>query len=81
MKTPEKKPPSRTAVEFGLRVRKAREAHGWSQEHLADLAGLHWSGLSRLERGGTVPTLVTVVKIQQALGVTGSDLLDGLPLQ
>ncbi len=49
-----------------------------SQETLADTAGLHRPEVSRLERGRREPTLETLVALARALGMTPSELLDGL---
>ena len=37
--------------EFGRRVRSAREAHGWSQEQLAEKAQLDRTYIGGVERG------------------------------
>ncbi len=54
---------------------KAREAKGWSQEDLADQAGLHRTYVSGLERAVRNPTITIVARLAKALGVTASDLL------
>jgi transcriptional regulator with XRE-family HTH domain len=60
---------------FGFAVRQLREARRWSQEILAEKAGLNRSYVGEVERGRVVPSLVTVEKFAVALGLTGSDLL------
>ncbi|WP_372013183.1 helix-turn-helix domain-containing protein [Pseudoxanthomonas sp. 10H] len=37
----------------GPQVRRFREARGWSQEHLAEAAGISLRTVQRIERGGT----------------------------
>jgi HTH-type transcriptional regulator / antitoxin HipB len=56
------------AHELGRQIRRAREAHGWSQTELAGRAGLRQHAVSRLEAGDVVPTLTTLERIAEALG-------------
>jgi transcriptional regulator with XRE-family HTH domain len=64
---------------IGQRVRKLREARGWTQQQLADRAGLTNDTISNYERGGRrgqkAPSLPTVKAIADALGVSMDDLL------
>lgn len=53
-------------LQFGGTVRKFREQNGWSQELLADRAGLNRSYLGEVERGTVVPSLATISKISKA---------------
>ena len=61
--------------EFGRRVRKLREAKGWSQESFADEIGIHRTYIGGIERGERNPTLTTIVRIAKALGVKPSELV------
>lgn len=61
---------------LGRKIRQAREAKSWSQEELADRAGLHRTYVSGLERGVRNPTVTVLAKITLALGVTFGGLLD-----
>tara|TARA_R110002094_G_scaffold57631_2_gene68764 strand:+ start:799 stop:1008 length:210 start_codon:yes stop_codon:yes gene_type:complete len=63
---------------FGARLRKLREAQGWSQEELADRAGLHRTYISSVERGVRNPTITVLAKIAAALGVSLAELLSGV---
>lgn len=63
---------------FGQNVRKARLAHGWTQEQLAAESGLAYVQVSRIERGRREIRLRTLVKLVRALEVSPSDLLDGV---
>ena len=56
-------------------LRKLRTAKGLSQEAFADLAGIHRTYVSDLERGARNPTITVVEKLVQGLGVTASELL------
>ena len=60
---------------FGSNVRAARKEHGWSQERLAQEAGLAYVQISRIERGRREIRLGTLVKLVRALGVSADDLL------
>lgn len=61
---------------FADRVRALRKAKGWSQEELADQAGLHRTFVSQIERATKRSTIDTVEKVAKALGVTCGELLD-----
>ena len=60
---------------IGVRVRQAREHHGWSQEDLAAEAGLDRSYLSGIERGVRNISVLKLNAIAVALGVPARDLL------
>jgi XRE family transcriptional regulator, regulator of sulfur utilization len=55
---------------FGIAVRRQREARGWSQERLSELADLNRSYVGEIERGRVIASLVTVEKLAHALGLT-----------
>ena len=59
------------ALAFALaeQVRKIREDKGLSQVELAKAMGTTQSAIARLEAGGTSPTLPTLRKLANALGV------------
>jgi transcriptional regulator with XRE-family HTH domain len=61
---------------FGQRVRALREARGLSQEQLAELAGVHRTYLSSLERGERNVGLDNIHAIAQALGVPTAELFE-----
>lgn len=42
---------------------------GWTQQKLAEQVGLHQESVARIENGGTVPRLDTVLKLALALGL------------
>ena len=62
-------------VDFGHKVREERHKRQFSQEHLADLAGLHRTYISMIERAEKNITLLNIEKIAKALGVSVADLL------
>lgn len=58
------------------RVKRYRKERQWSQEELADRAGLHRTFISQIERATKKSTIVTVDRIAKALEVTCGQLLD-----
>jgi transcriptional regulator with XRE-family HTH domain len=61
---------------FGERVRSLRLAHGLSQERLAEIAGVHRTYLSSLERGERNVSLDNIYAIARALGVPPAELFE-----
>lgn len=61
---------------LAAKMKRLRKEKGWSQEELADHAGLHRTYISGVERCTRNPTIVSVEKIAEALGVTAGALLD-----
>jgi transcriptional regulator with XRE-family HTH domain len=59
----------------GDKVRGSRKRRGWSQQELADRAGISMQTVSNLETGRHVPGIATLSKIGGALGVSLPDLL------
>ena len=59
---------------FGARVRQLRNGRGWSQEELADRAGLHRTYVGSIERGEQNLSLVNIEKLAATLGVSLSEL-------
>jgi transcriptional regulator with XRE-family HTH domain len=60
---------------FGLAVKALRETRGWSQERLAEEADLNRSYVGEIERGSVVPSLLTLQKLADALGLSPSALM------
>ena len=59
---------------FATRLRAVRKAKGLTQERLAEEAGLHFSDVSRIERGIRDPGVRTVAKLAKGLGVPAATL-------
>lgn len=60
---------------FGKRVRELRLKAGWTQEQLAEAAGITTTYTSDLERGTKVPSLTIVLRISRAFRVSVAELL------
>ena len=65
--------------EFGLRVRKLREAAGWSQEDFAEHCNLHRTYIGSIERGERNVAILNIRKIAAALRISMSKLLEDIP--
>jgi len=63
---------------FAKSLQKIRKDRGLSQEKLAELANLHRTYVSGLERAQRNPTLTTLTKIAKALSMKVSTLLAGV---
>jgi ribosome-binding protein aMBF1 (putative translation factor) len=57
----------RLAIDFGEKVRDARDAAGLSQRELANRMGTSQAAVARLEAGGVSATLTTLQKVAAAL--------------
>jgi transcriptional regulator with XRE-family HTH domain len=66
-------------TQFGSRLRTIRERKGFSQESLAERAGVDRKLIYRTELGQTSPRLDAVVQIAESLGVQPSSLMPKLP--
>ena len=64
--------------QLGARVRALREARDWSQEELAERAGLHRTYVSAVERGVRNPTVTVMARMAAALGVSLAVLVEGI---
>lgn len=60
-------------------MRSLREDRGYSQEQLAERAGLHRNYVGGVERGERNVALENIVKLAQALSVRTRDLFETLP--
>lgn len=76
---PKKKKPEGSRAILAANLRTMRQARGLSQEALADIAGLHRTYVSSVERCERNATLDTLDRLSLALGITPSDLLKEIP--
>ena len=61
---------------LGLNVRKRREEKELTQEALAERADLDPTYISGIERGMRNPSVLSVLRIAKALGITTSKLME-----
>jgi len=61
-------------IEFGKNLKKLREAKGFSQEELANLAEVSLPQITRIERGVINPTICTVKSLSEGLDVELSSM-------
>lgn len=69
---------SRALRKFGLNVRQRREAAGLTQEKAGEKADLDPTYISGVERGVRNPSLASICRLAKALGVSVSDLCEGV---
>ncbi len=60
--------------EVGRRLRHFRTAQGLSQEQVALMSGLNTNSVGMIERGLKSPTLITLKRICDSLGITPAEL-------
>ena len=65
------------SVRTGRAVKQQREAAGFSLRMLATRSGISPSMISDIERGTKSPTVTTMVRLADALGVSAAALIDG----
>jgi transcriptional regulator with XRE-family HTH domain len=64
--------------QFAANLREQRERAGLSQEALADACDLHRTEISLLERRKRSPRLETIVILARGLGISASELIQGV---
>lgn len=64
--------------QLGMRVRHLRQQKGFTQEGLAETAGLHRAHLGQIERGEIDVSVVTLQRIGHGLHISVSALLKGV---
>jgi len=63
---------------LGRRIRQLRQGKGWSQEYLADEAGMHRTYMWGIEQGVRNPSVRHLTRIADALNVSLGTLFEGL---
>lgn len=64
----------RILINLGYRIRHLRLSGGWTQEELAEMAGLSAKYVGEVERGEKNPTYLVMIQIADAIGVKMKDL-------
>lgn len=64
---------------FAANMKELRAERGWSQEDLSRHSGLHYTAISKMERGARTPRFQTVVTLATAFNVPAGRLWDGIP--
>ena len=64
------------AVKIGERVRAERVKRFWTQEKLADAAGISQKALSKIETNEVEPRFSTILKLAEALNIEPSEFAD-----
>ena len=70
--------------QVGARIRELRNARGWSQEELAERAGLHSTFIGQVERGERNLALSNLKKLADAFELSLSEMIElpkGKPTQ
>ena len=65
-------------ITLGNTIKKLREKKGFSQEALAEEAGIHRTYMGRVERGKQNISILNLIKIAKALGIPSATLLQEL---
>ncbi|MGC4014730.1 MAG: cupin domain-containing protein [Luteolibacter sp.] len=65
-------------VELASRIRAARLSRGFTLERLSEISGLGKGLLSKVENFRVTPSLPTLARLCDALGIRLSELVDGL---
>lgn len=61
---------------FGRRLRQLRLAREWTQEQLAEAAGITSTYTSDLERGEKTPSLLILLRLSRAFDIPVAELLE-----
>lgn len=67
--------------ELAKRIRNARHVANITQMELAERMDCHLNCIGRIERGQVNPSLTTIIKIANALGVKAHELLPEVELK
>ena len=53
------------------KIKELRKKSGWSQQKLAEEAGVSYNTVTKIEQGAaTMPTIQTMIKIADAFGIS-----------
>jgi transcriptional regulator with XRE-family HTH domain len=71
--------PVREKVRVGTRLRALRQARGLSIDQVAQAVGVNKSFISRLERDAVAPSVATLLRVCDAVGIRPGTLFDPPP--
>ncbi len=58
------------------KIKELRKKSGWSQQKLAEEAGVSYNTITKIEQGAaTMPTIQTMIKIADAFGISLDELV------
>lgn len=60
---------------LGENIRKVRTSVDWTQQQVADRAGMHVNYYARVERGEENPSFETLEKIMKALKIKSKEVM------
>ena len=66
------------AITVGNVIRQFRSKKGLSQEVLSGLADINRRYLSRVELGKSIPSVIVLYRLADALGIKASDLMKAM---
>ena len=67
-------------LDLAGRLKRLRRDRDWSQQRLAEAAGVSYMVITRIEQGlSKEPTILSMVKLADALGVTLDELVGRTP--
>ena len=66
---------------FSKRIRELRRQKNLSQKELGKIVGLHYTHISRYERGLSIPASDTLKRLAEGLGVTADYLIEGQSIE
>lgn len=70
--------PSDAAAFIGERIADTRREGGWTQDEVAAKSGIDSSNIRKYENGRAMPSIHSLVRISEALGVEPGRLLKGI---
>ncbi len=65
---------------LATRIRTLRNKRKWSQEELADRAGLHRTYISHIENGKRELSVETLCRVAKGFDISPSELIKGIKL-
>jgi len=63
-------------IKIGVKIRELRIERNFSIQQFSDLLNIEYNNLIRIEKGRTNPTVSTLYKISQFLGIKLSEIVD-----